>query len=275
MEELLADHAAALLAALVHGVLHQVVRHVVVAAVDESDHQVARHAAEGLGLGVGQGQQLADVLLVPALAHHEHQLQEVSIVEADPLGLALGHDLLDPLPVALLGVSAGEGEEGLLGGREAPLLHHLEHAVGPGHVARLAVAQDQGVEDVLVDLDALTLHHLQHLARPLDVSVLAVAGDEALEGLLVRVGAVAAHVLKHLVRGELVPVLEVNPEQHVVDTTNITRDNYTPEQGVVVDGGEGDLLVLQQRPHAGHQPGPRSRHLLVQRAAAQPGHGNS
>ena len=58
-------------------------------------------------------------------------------------------------------------------------------------------------------------------------------------------------------------------------TALITRDNYTPEQGVVVDGGEGDLLVLQQRPHTGHQPGPRSRHLLVQRAAAQPEHGNS
>ena len=65
LEELLADPPPALLCALVHGVLHQVVSHVIVAAVDQPHHQVRGHAAERLSLRVGQGQQLSDVLLAP------------------------------------------------------------------------------------------------------------------------------------------------------------------------------------------------------------------
>ena len=89
LEELLADPPPALLCALVHGVLHQVVSHVTVAAVDQPHPQVRSHAAERLGLRVGQGQQLGDVLLVATLAHHEHQLQVVAVIKAQSLGPTL------------------------------------------------------------------------------------------------------------------------------------------------------------------------------------------
>ena len=122
LEELLADHLPALLGALVHGVLHQIVGHVIVSAVDQPHHQVRGHAAERLRLRVGEGQQLGDVLLVAPLAHHEHQLEVVAVIKAQALGPALGHHLLHPLPVAGLGVAAGQGEVGLLGWKADPFV---------------------------------------------------------------------------------------------------------------------------------------------------------
>ena len=99
----------------------------------------------------------------------------------------------------------------------------------PSHVPGLSVTGEQGVEHVLINLNPLVLHQLQYLAGPLDVPLLAVPGDEALEGLLVGGRPVLPHVLQHLLRPELVPVLQVDAQQ-----------------GVVVHGGQRDLLVLEE-----------------------------
>ena len=80
------------------------------------------HPAERFGLRMGEDQQLGDVLLVTALSHHEHQLQIVAVIKAQTLGPALGHHLLRPLPVAGLGVAAGQGEVGLLGWKADPFV---------------------------------------------------------------------------------------------------------------------------------------------------------
>ena len=200
LQELLADQPPPLLAALLRVVLDEAVGHIVMAAVDEPHHEMARHPAKLLGLGVGEGQQPAHLLLLAGLAEDEDELQVVAVTELRPGGLALRHHALHTRHVAVLGVGAGQREESLLGGSQAGLFHQPQHPVRPGQLPGLAVPQDQGVEDVLVDCDALGLHHHQHLVRPLDVSVLAVSGDEALVGLLVGPGPLLPHVGQHLLR---------------------------------------------------------------------------